>query len=641
MNRIFFFIFLIFMMPANAVASYTDNFSTDVSGALNSNWQGSEVSNFLSISNGYLVASGAAVAYYSSSSSDTSELELPSNVPALYGGQSPSVIVRSNPAATSYYELFLLSQNGGNWTALGINKNGNSLCQQTGLSIPINGLHMLGLSVSGGGSGGGTATLMGYVDNFSTALITCTDSSSLATGHPGLLTHSPSSSAYNAAMYWTDTLQTPPANLYITNQQSLPGATQYQSYSQTMSAANGTPPYTWSIVSSSSYATLPEGMTIGASTGTISSSSVGGQGMYTFEIQVQDSASNTATQTFTIDVTADNTNGGCSFPSDSIFYQPTTGLPVDTSPAAAIPSAYQGSGITSFFGDGYNNFPNGIPWIRVPYNQPTVTITYTQYGSTSDPGPFPIPSNAPVEGTANSTGDRHVVVVQTAGGGNSCQLYELYTASQNADGSWNAAAGAHWNMGSDALRSTNLSATTAAGLPIFPILVNYDETMSANGIQHVMYFVINQCLAYFVWPARDAAWGTGSCGNSSGTITALSQISQSSPPTSCTWGAPFGEMYRLKASVNVASICPLSTNPQSYAILTAMQKYGIIIGDNGGTGLCGTPDARWNNNDLSCLQKVTLSNFEPVNVSSLQMNPDSGQTSLPSIPPPTGLRIQN
>jgi hypothetical protein len=433
-------------------------------------------------------------------------------------------------------------------------------------------------------------------------------------------------------------------------QQTLPAATQYKSYSApALSAVGGTAPYTWSVVNSSSYATLPEGMSLGSSTGVISSTQVGGQGMYTFQVRVTDAAGQTASNAFTIDVTADDTLNGLYFPSNSIFVgQRIDGLPVDTSPAAQIPSKYLNTPIWPYFGDGYSNMPAGIPFIKVPYNQPLVNVTISGCPGNSDscwsdPFPagsgkytYPIPPNAPIEASANSGGDMHVLVYQEAGGGQPARLFEMYKAQKNSDGSWSSEECCWWELDSNALRPADWTSSDAAGLPIAPLLVNYDEAMSAGGIQHPVRFTQDLALGYYVWPARHASLGAGSCTLNGKGLPSCTEISESTPPTSCTWGTPFGEIYRLKSAVDVSQYCPQATHPQGYAILTAIKKYGMIVTDNGGTGLVGTADARWNNDDLSCIESVNFSNFEPVNTSSLMVNPDSAQvTNSAATPPPT------
>jgi len=132
-------------------------------------------------------------------------------------------------------------------------------------------------------------------------------------------------------------------------------------------------------------------------------------------------------------------------------------------------------------------------------------------------------------------------------------------------------------------------------------------------------------LNYWVWPATETA-GVGSCSQGGNTIPTMSLISQSSPPTSCTMTGPAGEIYRLKASVAAPSCA--ANSPQAAIIITAFRDYGIILADNGDSGgLIGTPDARWNDNDLSCIRSLTLADFEAVNVSSLMVSNDSAATS--------------
>jgi hypothetical protein len=201
-------------------------------------------------------------------------------------------------------------------------------------------------------------------------------------------------------------------------------------------------------------------------------------------------------------------------------------------------------------------------------------------------------------------------------------------------GPWTDSSNAMWpNVTSNALTPQGQGTTDAAGLPVAPLVVNADEVIgsgtpsSPNGtVQHPIRFTLNHMLNYWVWPSTQSA-GVGSCTASGGSsIPTESQISQSSPPATCTMTGPAGEIYRLKASVATPSCA--STSPQAAIIITAFRNYGIILADNGMSGgLIGTPDARWNDNDLSCLANVILNDFEPVNVSSLMVSNDSGATS--------------
>jgi hypothetical protein len=238
-----------------------------------------------------------------------------------------------------------------------------------------------------------------------------------------------------------------------------------------------------------------------------------------------------------------------------------------------------------------------------------------------------------VEGTANSTGDRHVLVYLEAGGGNNPALYEMWQGIYE-DGPWTDSSNALWpNVASNNLTLQGNGTSDAAGLPVGPLLANADEVIgtgtpsSPNGtIQHPIRFTLNHMLNYWVWPATQSA-GVGSCtAAGGGTIPVESEISQSSPPGSCTMSGAAGEIYRLKASV--PSPACASSSPQAAIIITAFRNYGIILADNGDSGgLIGTPDARWNDNDLGCLRDLILSDFEPVNVSSLMVSNTSGATS--------------
>jgi hypothetical protein len=418
---------------------------------------------------------------------------------------------------------------------------------------------------------------------------------------------------------------------------SCPGGTQGQPYTGcTLSASGGTPPYAFSLDASGNYPPLPEGMSLNASTGEVSSSLIGGQGTYSPNFIVTDSAKAQATAVISFAINGNSAFLAAVFPSTSIFHHrvdaASTGLPVDTSPAAPMYSGYLPETIKPFFGNNSGApFPNGIPATEVPYNQPDVSVSTTVYQSYFTSGP--IPPYAPVEGTSNSTGDRHVLVYLEAGGGNKPALYEMWQGIYEG-GPWTDSSNALWpDVTSNALTPQGSGTSDAAGLPVGPLLANADEVIgtgtadSPNGtIQHPIRFTLNQMLNYWVWPATETA-GVGSCKDASGnTIPTESLISQSTPPASCTMSGAAGEIYRLKASVATPSCA--SSSPQAAIIITAFRNYGIILADNGMSGgLIGTPDARWNDTDLQCLTSLTLGDFEPVNVSSLMVSNDSGATS--------------
>jgi hypothetical protein len=295
-------------------------------------------------------------------------------------------------------------------------------------------------------------------------------------------------------------------------------------------------------------------------------------------------------------------------------------------------SGYLPATVKPFFGNNSNApFPNGIPAIKVPHNQADVAVATTLYQSYFTSGP--IPANAPVEGTSNSQGDRHVLVYLEAGGGKNPALYEMWQGIYEG-GPWTDSSNALWpNVSSNNLTPQGNGTSDAAGLPVAPLLANADEVIGTGTpsapkgtIQHPIRFTLNHMLNYWVWPATETA-GVGSCtASGGGTIPTESEISQSTPPASCTMSGAAGEIYRLKASVPTPSCA--SSSPQAAIIITAFRNYGIILADNGDSGgLIGTPDARWNDSDLACITSLTLGDFEPVNVSSLMVSNDSGATS--------------
>jgi hypothetical protein len=307
------------------------------------------------------------------------------------------------------------------------------------------------------------------------------------------------------------------------------------------------------------------------------------------------------------------------FPANSIFHRRVDSLPADTSPFAPFYPGYLSSAIRPFFGP---DPCNGIPVVSVPPTQPLVNVTVTQFQQLFHQGP--IPPRAPIETCGTPGQDNHVSVYWQAGTASAPQLYEMWEAGPNADGSWTAGSNTFWpDVTSNKLNPNGTGSADAAGLPIAPLLYTYEE-VAANSIHHIGRLTLNHIGAYWVWPARQTA-GTGYCTDSSGhSIPGGTQLSQSAPPASCTAFSPAGEIYRLKAST-VDPAC-LASSPQAKAIVTAFRQYGLFIADNGiSGGVTGVPDSRWNATDLSCLSQLHLSDFEPVNVSGVIVNNDSGE----------------
>jgi hypothetical protein len=419
---------------------------------------------------------------------------------------------------------------------------------------------------------------------------------------------------------------------------SCPIGTQGAAYEGcTISATGGTLPYTFSFNTTTSYPTLPEGLSLNSATGQISSTWIGGEGTYAPLFIVTDATNTQATQQISFAINGSNAFLADIFPASSIFHHrvdaATTGLPVDTSPAAAIGGSDASSVVAPYFGHADGSFPNGIPVIQVPSTQANVSVATTEYQSYFTSGP--IPPNAPVEGTSQSTGDRHVLVYRAGAGAGATTsaLYEMWQGIYKG-GPWSDSSNALWpDVSTNDLTPQGLGTSDAAGLPIAPLLANADEvigngtpTSPSGTVTHPIRFTVNRMLNYWVWPATTTAGGGTCTASGGGTIATRTLISQSSPPASCTQTEPAGEIYRLKASV--ADPPCASTSPQAAIIITGLRNYGIILADNGGSGgLIGTPDARWNDNDLRCLRSLTLADFEPVNVSSLMVSTDSGATS--------------
>ena len=244
------------------------------------------------------------------------------------------------------------------------------------------------------------------------------------------------------------------------------------------------------------------------------------------------------------------------------------------------------------FGSGlYQGAPIGIPYITVPGTQQKYPVTFT-YADESDPGPYAIPLTAPIEGGAQSTGDRHTLSIDT----DNCILYELYAAYPQA-ASWTAGSGAIFNLLSNALRPSGWTSTDAAGLPVFPGLLRYDE-IAAGEIRHAIRFTVPQTQKAFVWPARHYA----------------SSLTGTQYP-------PMGARFRLRASFDISGY-----SAANQVILRALKKYGMMLADNGSAWyISGAPDSRWDNDDLHKLGQVLGSDFEAVDVSGLMIDPNSGQ----------------
>ena len=272
------------------------------------------------------------------------------------------------------------------------------------------------------------------------------------------------------------------------------------------------------------------------------------------------------------------------FPANNRWNQRVDKLPVAADSAQLIGSIGLDSPVHADFGSGtWDGGPIGIPFDVVSKQTPTHRVSF-DYADESDRVRYPIPSHVHIEGGAHATGDRHAILVDKS----TCRLYELYDLRHKGHG-WTAGSGAVWNLRSNRLRPAGWTSADAAGLPIFPGLARWDE-VARGRIDHALRFTAPQTRRAYVYPARHYA-------------------SSSSSPSL----PPMGLRVRLKASVNVASF-----PPQARVVLRALQRYGMILADNGSPWyISGAPDKHWSNDQLHSLGRLTGADFEVVDTSSL------------------------
>jgi hypothetical protein len=264
---------------------------------------------------------------------------------------------------------------------------------------------------------------------------------------------------------------------------------------------------------------------------------------------------------------AATTLAGCPvFPADNAFNQDVSRAKVDPRSDAYVRSI----GLDAHLHPDFASKTYGIPFKVVPKTQKKVPVRFTDYGDESDPGPYPIPLNAPVE----SGSDRHVLVLQQG----TCFLYELFGAQRSGSG-WSASNGARFNLKTGKLRPKGWTSADAAGLPILPGLAR------PGAITHALRVTVPRSQKAYVSPARHYA--------SSSTDPAL---------------PPMGLRLRLKASFDTSRF-----HGQALVILEALKRYGMIVADNGSPWyITGSVDRRWNDDNLHTLNQVPGSAFEAV-----------------------------
>lgn len=264
--------------------------------------------------------------------------------------------------------------------------------------------------------------------------------------------------------------------------------------------------------------------------------------------------------------------GNCPlFPASNVWNRTITSLPVAKNSARMIKTIGATIGLHPDFG---SDPGNGIPFNVVGRSVRMVHVAF-QYSHESDRGPYPIPVHAKIEAGS----DRHIIIVDKS----NCRLYELFAARHTSTG-WRAGSGAIWSLKSNKLRPDTWTSADAAGLPILPGLVRYDE-VAAGAIHHALRFTVPVTRSAHIYPARHDA-GSGNSPNL----------------------PPMGLRLRLKASVSIAGL-----DAEDQVILTALKTYGMIVADNGSPWfISGAPDSRWNDETLHLLNRIHGSDFQVV-----------------------------
>lgn len=277
------------------------------------------------------------------------------------------------------------------------------------------------------------------------------------------------------------------------------------------------------------------------------------------------------------------------FPDDNPWNQDVSGAAVDPNSDVLI-AACGIKGLHPDFGTVWQGAPNGTPYVVVSGDQAPVPVEF-ENAAESDPGPYPIPPDAPIQGGPNSTGDRHVIVLDR----DNWKLYELFRAYPVDDGaSWRAVSGAIFDLSSNDLRPAGWTSADGAGLPIFPGLVRYDEVFGQGEIRHALRFTCPNTRRAYVHPARHF-------------------VSGNTDPNL----PPMGMRVRLRADFDITGF-----PEEVQIILTALKKYGMFLADEGGAWfVSGAPDPRWDDDRLAELKRVPSSAFEVVAMEEIVTEP--------------------
>jgi len=268
-------------------------------------------------------------------------------------------------------------------------------------------------------------------------------------------------------------------------------------------------------------------------------------------------------------------------PDDNPWNTDISAYPVHPDSDAFIDSIGRYGHLHPDFGTFWDGAPNGIPYVYIGSGQARVPVSF-YYDDESDPGPYPIPPDAPIEGGPDSSGDRHVLVLDE----DACVLYEMYDAwPVNGGQSWEAGSGAVFDLTSNALRPDGWTSADAAGLPIYPGLVRYEEVVEKGEINHALRFTVGSTQRGYIHPATHfASWSTD--------------------PTL----PPMGLRVRMKAGYDCSGL-----SGEVQVICAALKKYGMFVADNGSDWfVSGAPDARWSDDNLADLKQVLGNAFEVV-----------------------------
>jgi hypothetical protein len=280
-------------------------------------------------------------------------------------------------------------------------------------------------------------------------------------------------------------------------------------------------------------------------------------------------------------------------PDDSPWHQDISQAPVDPNSDKILTRIGMDKPLRAQFGPEWEGAPTGIPYVVVSGDQEKVPVTFT-YADESDAGPYPIPPDAPIEGGPNGDGDRHVLVLDRDGS----QVWELFNAFPDGNGGWKADSGALWNLKENQVRPAGWTSADAAGLPVLPGLVRYDEVMGKGAIEHAMRYTLTKSRRAYVPPASHWA----------------SSLHDDDLP-------PMGMRVRLRADFDTSGFAP-----EAKVILEALKKYGMILADNGiDNFISGAPDERWNVDNLRQLMRVTTKDLEVIEMTDLVTDEKRGK----------------